>query len=98
MMLLGGSKRLRNLDGLQVDRAVLKAQDDVWEALVKTGVLKGKLPTSPPVAKDCPVQVKVVPPTPVCTPVGTPKKAPEPRGPMRTLEVPPTRPWRTTGL
>ena len=97
IMLIGESKRLRILDGLQVDRADLKAQDDVWEALVRAGILKGKLPPSPPVSKDCSVQVRVVPPTPVGTPVGTPTKDLGPRGPMKTLEVPPTRPWRKTG-
>jgi len=98
MVLIGGSKRLRNLDGLEVDRAILKVQDDVWEALVKDGILKGKLPLSPPVANECHVQVKLFPPTPEETPVGAPKVAPEPRSPTRTGEVPPLRPWRNTCL
>ena len=98
MVLIGGSKRLRNLDGLEVDRAILKVQDDVWEALVKDGILKGKLPLSPPVGNECHVQVKLFPPTPEETPVGAPKVAPEPRSPTRTGEVPPLRPWRNTCL
>jgi len=98
IILVGGSKRLRNLDGLEVDRTVLKVQDDVWESLVRSGILKGKLNPSPPVAKDSTIQVKIVSPTPVGTPVGTSKKAPEPRDPTITLDVPPLRPWRTAGL
>jgi Leucine-rich repeat (LRR) protein len=39
MLILLGGPRLKMLDGLNVDRAVTKLEDDVWEALLASGVL-----------------------------------------------------------
>lgn len=39
ILVLGGCQRLRTLDGLEVDRSVPDVKDNVWEALVKAGVV-----------------------------------------------------------
>ena len=39
MLLLGGCQRLQILDGLSVDRSVLDLKDEIWEALVKVGIV-----------------------------------------------------------
>lgn len=40
IMMLSGCGRLKTLDGLDVDRTVLDAKDDIWEALVMSGILR----------------------------------------------------------
>ncbi|KAG9242833.1 protein phosphatase 1 [Calycina marina] len=86
IMVIGGVKGLKTLDGLDVDRAALKVHDDVWEALVKVGIMKTEVTPSPPVAKDCYVQVRVQSPTREPTNSRHRVSAPTPE---------PRRPWRT---
>jgi hypothetical protein len=45
MLVVGGSSRLKVLDGLSVDRSVLSANDKVWDALLSAGVLEAATPT-----------------------------------------------------
>ena len=40
MLLLNGDRRLKKLDGLDVDRDVLTKQDAVWEEMLKLGLVK----------------------------------------------------------
>ena len=42
MLVVGRCKRLKWLDGLQVDRKATGAKDGVWERLVEVGVLRGR--------------------------------------------------------
>ena len=42
MLLVNGCKRLRHLDGLEVDRGMVGNKDGVWARLVELGVLKSK--------------------------------------------------------
>jgi Leucine-rich repeat (LRR) protein len=39
ILMLGGSTRLKMLDGLAVDRAAMAIKDKVWEELVKAGII-----------------------------------------------------------
>jgi Leucine-rich repeat (LRR) protein len=39
MLMLGGCLRIKVLDGLSVDRSVLQLEDDIWDALLRAGVL-----------------------------------------------------------
>lgn len=60
MLLLNGNRRLKRLDGLDVDRDVLIRQDDVWEEMLKLGLVRdvsNELPAEP-VEKRSPQEVE----------------------------------------
>jgi hypothetical protein len=47
ILMLGGSVRLKTLDGLVVDRADMAARDKIWEELVKAGIVYDSSPKTP---------------------------------------------------
>ena len=61
MLLLNGNRRLKKLDGLEVDREVLVKQDSVWSEMLKLGLVKdvsNELPASPIKSQHPPAEVE----------------------------------------